>query len=342
MAKVSIIVPVYNVEKYLDRCVQSLINQTLKDIEIILVDDESPDDCPRLCDEYVEKDFRIRVIHKQNGGLGLARNSGLEVATGEYVTFCDSDDFVEPNTYEYCTRIADKHYLDVVRFNCDRFTNDLPRSNYTEAYEICDDVNVMRQYAISTWGPIVDGEDKTSKVANIGSSCMGVYRRNFLIENGLKFKSERTILSEDYEFNYNVYIHAKRIGLTSNVFYHYFVNPISLTTATKKNQVDRAIDFSTLMTEYMIRDGYSNEIAEVQPMAYVITWLRTQQKYVMLSSASISDKRKWLENHINKKYIKQIKKRYPLAYLNKKHRLSFWLSTNNCFWLSYLFVKLKG
>lgn len=104
--KVSIVVPVYNVEQYLDECVQSLLNQTLKDIEIILVDDESPDDCPQLCDKYAQADKRVKVVHKKNGGLGLARNSGLEVSTGEFVTFCDSDDYVALDTYEQCYEIA--------------------------------------------------------------------------------------------------------------------------------------------------------------------------------------------------------------------------------------------
>lgn len=341
--KVSIIIPCYGVEKYLDRCMESIVNQTLRDIEIVLVDDVSPDRVPEMCDEWAKRDKRVKVIHKKkNEGLGFARNSGLEVASGEYVTFCDSDDCVELNTYEFCSKIADKHKLDVVRFNFNRFSNDVCRNVFTEDYEICDDINILRQYAISTWGPIIYSEDKTSKVANTGSSCMGVYRRTFLIENGLKFKSERTILSEDYEFNYNVYIRAKRIGLTRNTFYHYFTNPCSLTTATKKNQVDRAIDFSKLMTENMIREGYSRETAEVQPMAYVITWLRTQQKYVMLSSLSISEKQEWLEEHFKKEYIQQVKNRYPLSSLEYKYRLSFWLSSNNCFWLSYLLVKIKG
>ena len=92
--KVSIIVPVYNVEKYLDRCMESLLNQTLKDIEIILVDDGSPDNCPQICDEYAKKDSRVKVVHKVNAGLGYARNSGLDVASGEYVAFVDSDDYV--------------------------------------------------------------------------------------------------------------------------------------------------------------------------------------------------------------------------------------------------------
>lgn len=93
--KVSIIVPIYNVEKYLDRCMASLLNQTLEDIEIIMVDDGSPDRCPKMCDEYAKKDSRVKVVHKKNGGLGYARNSGLDVATGEYVAFVDSDDYVD-------------------------------------------------------------------------------------------------------------------------------------------------------------------------------------------------------------------------------------------------------
>ncbi len=101
MSKVSIIVPVYNVEQYLDRCVQSLVNQTYTDIEIILVDDGSPDSCPKMCDDWAGKDTRIRVIHKQNGGLSDARNAGIDVATGEYLTFIDSDDYVKDTYTEY-------------------------------------------------------------------------------------------------------------------------------------------------------------------------------------------------------------------------------------------------
>ena len=100
MPKVSIVVPVYKAEKYLVRCVKSLSNQTLKDIEIILVDDGSPDNCGHMCDEFEKTDSRIKVVHKKNGGLSSARNAGLEVATGETVGFVDSDDDVELTMYE--------------------------------------------------------------------------------------------------------------------------------------------------------------------------------------------------------------------------------------------------
>ena len=104
MADVSIIVPVYKVEKYLARCVESLINQTLKNIEIILVDDGSPDNCPALCDKWAEKDERIKVIHKENAGLGFARNSGMEIAEGRFIGFVDSDDYVKNDMFEQIGR----------------------------------------------------------------------------------------------------------------------------------------------------------------------------------------------------------------------------------------------
>lgn len=97
--KLSIIIPVYRVEATLDRCIESVLNQNLDDFEVILVDDGSPDDCPKMCDEWTEKDARIRVIHQANKGLSGARNAGIDIAQGEYITFVDSDDYIAENTY---------------------------------------------------------------------------------------------------------------------------------------------------------------------------------------------------------------------------------------------------
>ena len=98
--KISVIVPIYKVEDYLDRCIESIVGQTYSNLEIILVDDGSPDSCPQLCDEYAKKDSRIKVIHKQNGGVSSARNEGLKFAHGEYIGFVDPDDYVHPSMYE--------------------------------------------------------------------------------------------------------------------------------------------------------------------------------------------------------------------------------------------------
>ena len=114
MPKVSIVVPIYNVEKYLEQCIDSIINQTLKEIEIILVDDGSPDNCPQICDDYVKKDSRIKVVHKTNGGLSSARNAGIEIATGDYIGFVDSDDYIELDMYEKMYNIAIENNVDFV------------------------------------------------------------------------------------------------------------------------------------------------------------------------------------------------------------------------------------
>lgn len=106
---ISIIIPIYKVEQYLDECVTSIINQTYKDLEIILVDDGSPDKCPRMCDEWAKKDARIKVVHKKNGGLSSARNAGLKVAKGEYIGFVDSDDYVDETMYEDLMRVMNQN-----------------------------------------------------------------------------------------------------------------------------------------------------------------------------------------------------------------------------------------
>ena len=111
---ITIVIPIYKVENYLDKCVKSVINQTYKNLEIILVDDGSPDNCPKKCDEYEKKDTRIKVIHKENGGLSDARNAGIDIAKGKYITFIDSDDYIDSDYVEtYYNKIKNCNY-DVV------------------------------------------------------------------------------------------------------------------------------------------------------------------------------------------------------------------------------------
>ena len=193
MPEVSIIVPVYKVEKYLDRCIESLIAQTLSDIEIILVDDGSPDNCPSLCDRWAKKDSRIKVIHKENGGLGFARNSGLDIACGEYVGFVDSDDFVKHDMYEALYSAAKNEDADIAMcgFLC---IGGIMTARSGEEREI----NCFSEYKCFSGKDGIDrlmldisgalpGEPEDSRYGF--STVKNIYRRSILEENRLRFMS---------------------------------------------------------------------------------------------------------------------------------------------------------
>ena len=110
---ISVIVPIYKVEHYLPKCIDSIIHQTYQNLEIILVDDGSPDNCPEICDEYAKRDKRIKVVHQENGGLSAARNSGVEMANGEFLCFVDSDDYIHPKMYEILYKNLKKFKADI-------------------------------------------------------------------------------------------------------------------------------------------------------------------------------------------------------------------------------------
>ena len=128
MKLISIIVPVYQVDKYLERCVNSILSQTYKSIELILVDDGSPDRCGAICDEIAQKDNRVRVIHKQNGGLSSARNAALDIAQGEYITFIDGDDMIHPRMLEWMIQELESSGADIVSTGLTSFHKDTPRN----------------------------------------------------------------------------------------------------------------------------------------------------------------------------------------------------------------------
>ena len=140
MLKLSVIVPVYKVEKYLRRCIDSILEQNYRDIELILVDDGSPDWCPEMCDQYQKKDKRVRVIHQKNSGVAVARNAGMRMATGDYITFVDSDDYIDREMYVSMFEIIEQYQCDVVMCDCvkefgthkELYTHDIRSGYYNE------------------------------------------------------------------------------------------------------------------------------------------------------------------------------------------------------------------
>lgn len=169
MKKMSIIVPVYNTQIYLESCVDSILAQTINDIEIILVDDGSSDKCGVICDEYALKDSRIKVIHKENGGLSDARNAGIEIAEGKYVGFVDSDDFIHPNMYEIMLEYAEKENADIVQTEFRYFPDGLePDQNEIECAAFPSVTELATERLKNFY---------TSKVVLHSTVCNKIYRR---------------------------------------------------------------------------------------------------------------------------------------------------------------------
>ena len=239
MPCVSVIIPVYKVEKYLNRCIDSVLCQTLCDIEIILVDDGSPDLCPQICDSYLS-DKRVKVIHKENGGLSSARNAGLDKANGKYAFFLDSDDWLDSNGIEILYNKAEETDVDFVRYRAVRSMwpnlpenapflfgegNDLIEGLYTKE----DIKNRILPRLIATpeldYGPIL-------------SACMGLYKTEFLKENGIRF-DERVKNSEDVIFSAEVVIAASSFYyLDTAGIYHYFYNPDSISKSFRPERIN--------------------------------------------------------------------------------------------------------
>lgn len=144
----SIIVPIYNVEKYLTKCIESLIGQTLNDIEIILVNDGSPDACGQICDDYARKDARIKVIHQQNSGVSAARNAGLDAAKGDYIGFCDPDDFACPEMFQSLLTAMEHYNVDMAACGYDYFDEDYLRDDM-RAYRCREDELMSREVIFS-------------------------------------------------------------------------------------------------------------------------------------------------------------------------------------------------
>lgn len=231
---ISVIVPIYKVEEYLDACVQSLVTQTYKNIEIILIDDGSPDNCPVMCDNYAKDDKRIKVIHKKNGGLSDARNEGLKKATGKYILFVDSDDYIDFDTCERFLDIIGYKTPDIVVGNAQKIENKK--------------VSILKHH-FNTHGQMVTGKLYIKKELKhetmYMASCFNLYNRSFLLGNKLNFKNN--FLHEDEHFTPRAFLKAKAVIGTNIVFYNHRIRENSITTT--QNKIKNAKDMIQICKE---------------------------------------------------------------------------------------------
>lgn len=205
MPLISVIVPVYNVEAYLDRCVQSIVDQTYKNLEIILVDDGSPDNCPVLCDAWAEKDSRVKVVHKQNGGLSDARNAGMAMATGELMGFVDSDDWITPDMYQHLHDLMAADHSDIAACGAEMVWEDgtPPRMLTKSGCSVLNQEEAMRAIIEESWlkQPVWYKLYKTALIRDIPFP-VGKYH-------------------EDVFWSYQAVARAQKVSVSDKVCYYY-------------------------------------------------------------------------------------------------------------------------
>lgn len=240
---VSVIIPIYNVEAYLDRCIRSVAEQTYSNLQIILVDDGSTDGCPTICDGWAAADSRITAIHKENAGLGEARNSGIEAADGRYAFFVDSDDYVDAATVEKCVNAAEKNGAEVVLFG---------------SSNVYDDGRISVN-AITPDRLVYEGADVPDLLAGLFtyqmgfgvSACMKMFDLQLLKREGIRFKSEREIISEDAYFALEYFRKVSVAAVVNESLYYYYKRSNSLTTALKSDRQQRNNVFLQQCVQYI-------------------------------------------------------------------------------------------
>lgn len=240
MDLISVIVPVYNVEKYLQECINSILNQTYSYLEILLIDDGSTDGSSKLCDEYALLDERVKVIHKQNEGLGLTRNTGLKFATGKYVLFVDSDDYLARDMVETLYKFASEQDCDLCLCGYYRvYLEHLTQFNLPYNDTVFENEEVIHQVLLE----MVCSLPKAKKDHLLSMAVWAsLFKRELISRFHLSFYSERDYISEDILFNIDFLKNAKKVGMINHPLYYYRQSNVdSLTHQVRQDEMDRQI-----------------------------------------------------------------------------------------------------
>ena len=302
--KLSVIVPVYNVENYLDKCLDSLVNQTLKELEIIVVNDGSTDSSQKIIDKYVKKHSNIKSYIKKNSGLSDTRNFGIRRATGEYITFIDSDDWVRLDMYQKMYEKAKDGDFDIVACDINYVYPDHKKRVYTNPKG---DTKNIKEVFINLYPAV----------------CTKIFKRELFIDNNLEFKSG--VWYEDVELMYRILPFIKNIGVVHEDFYQYLQRKKSITSTVSPKIYDYVNNFNGIINYYKennLYDEYYKEL-EYSYVRYVYaTFIKTclaysKREYLKSVDFAIKNVSLYFPNYRRNKYFYKSKKGLYLIMFNK-------------------------
>lgn len=338
---VTIVLPIYNVEKYLERCIKSVVNQSYSNLEIILVDDESPDNCPDICDEWAKKDQRIKVIHKKNGGLGYARNTGIENATGEYICFFDSDDYVALDTVEKAYKLAVKEKADIVTFGYNQ-VNSHGKTINSYIPKPSKMVYAGREIQEILLPDMIAPDTSTGKVTNLWMSmCGAIFSMDLIQRSNWRLVSERNIISEDVYSLLCLYKVVRKVAVISEALYFYCENRTSLTHTYRSDRYERIkffydecikkcneLKYPEVVKRRLFYPYFSNVIAAM--------------KMIVLSDLSKLEKKKEIDSIITDNHIQEVLKKADFSHESFNRKLLIYIIRKKYYRLCYLVIRVKA
>lgn len=338
-ALVSVVLPIYNVEMYLERCIESIVNQTYKNLEIILVDDGSPDHCPQICDEWGKKDSRVRVVHKVNAGLGMARNTGIEYATGKYICFFDSDDYVKTDTIEKTVGLAEKVNADIVTFGYSNVDNNgLVKSEYVPSTvkEIFHGKEVQEELLPDM---LAERKESVNKRLHM-SAWASLYSMKLIKESGWKFVSEREIIAEDVYSLLVLYKSVQCVAVLSEALYFYCDNGASLTHTYRKDRYKKIEKFYIETTQKAKQLGYSEKVIDRVRMPYY-SFTIAALKMISRANCSYREKRHYINEIMDSKIFRTLIKEMDYAEESFSRKVLWTVMEFKLTDICYILLRLK-
>lgn len=298
--KISIIVPVYKVEPYINQCIDSILTQSYKNFEVILVDDGSPDQCPRICDDYTNKDSRIKVVHKMNGGLSSARNAGIDIASGDYIAFIDSDDYWDDtDAIKKCVDVCETKMPDVILYGFKKFYQTADRNE-----------TIQMGLPIDLYGKEVELRLLLEHNVFVTSACNKLVNSKLLKERNVRFVENQ--LSEDIEYCAQLILNAHTFVAINEYFYVYRQQNASSISANVG--VKNLNDIAGVLQKYAAKgkvDNCSNSEALLNYMAlqYVLWIVLSNTVVVSEQLAFFYEMKKlwWLIDYAWCPYVKKVK-----------------------------------
>ena len=337
---VSIVLPVYNVEKYLNRCIETIANQTYKNIEILLIDDGSTDRSGKLCDCWRDSDNRIKVIHKINQGLGMARNTGIDYAQGKYICFFDSDDYIEINTIEECVNKMESENSDIICFGLNEIDKKgnikkvfIPKTKL-DFYENRDVQNILVPEII---GP----NQETGESANLRLSAWSFMYSSVLIHNiNFRFVSERGIISEDVYSLLELFSRVQKASIIRKAFYNYCDNESSLSRVFRNDRYNKIKRFYFEVTELCKRLEYSSEVCKRLDGIY-LSFAIAALKQVIESDLSLGNKIEYVKSIVEDDLLGKVLSNFNDTNENKMRKLLHKILRKKSNFLTYALISSK-